>query len=150
MTVLCYIQKDGKTLMLHRIKKENDVNKGKWNGVGGKIEFNESPEDAVKREALEETGLEIEPTLKGIVTYPKTNNDEFCMAFVFTAKPLGGELIECNEGNLEWIKDSEINKLNIWKGDHLFLPLLKKKGFFSIKITYDKEEVIDKEINSYN
>lgn len=149
MTVLCYIQHNGKTLMLHRVKKGNDVNHGKWNGVGGKIEFNESPEEAVKREALEETGLKIEPVLKGIITYPKTNNDGFCMAFVFVAKKISGELIECNEGNLEWVKDSEIEKLCVWEGDHLFLPHLNKEGFFSIKITYDKEKVVQKEIFLY-
>lgn len=149
MTVLCYIQTKDKTLMLHRTKKENDIHAGKWNGVGGKIEYNESPEDAIKRESLEETGLNIEPTLKGIVTYPQTNNDEYCMVFVFVAKKFTGKLIECNEGDLEWIKTKEITKLNLWKGDRLFLPLLKKKGFFSAKITYNKEEVIANEIHFY-
>lgn len=149
MTVLCYIQHKGKTLMLHRVKKENDISHGKWNGVGGKIEYNESPEDAIKREALEETGLKIKPILKGIITYPQTNNDEYTMAFVFIAKKFSGTLTECNEGNLEWVKNSEIKKLNLWKGDHLFLPLLNKKSFFTAKITYDKEEVREYEIKTY-
>jgi len=143
MTVLCYIKKKGHTLLLHRNKKEKDISKGKWQGVGGKIEHNESPEDAVKREALEETGLTIEPILKGIITYPQTNNDEYLMAFVFIAKKFTGEIIECNEGDLEWIKDSEIKNLPMWEGDKSFLPLLDKKGFFSGKITYNKDEVTE-------
>ena len=149
MTVLCYIQNKDKTLMLHRTKKQNDIHEGKWNGIGGKIEYNESPEDAIKREAMEETGLSIKPILKGLVTYPQTNNDEYCMVFVFTAKKFTGKLIECNEGDLEWIKTKEIPKLNLWEGDKIFLPLLKKKGFFSGKITYNKERVIDEKINYY-
>lgn len=135
--------------MLHRTKKQNDLHKGKWNGIGGKIEFNESPEDAIKREALEETGFKIEPILKGVITYPQTNNDEYCMVFVFIAKKFSGEIIECNEGDLEWIKTKEITKLNLWEGDKLFLPLLKKKGFFSGKITYNKDEVVKSEIQKY-
>jgi 8-oxo-dGTP diphosphatase len=150
MTVLCYIQKEDSTLMLHRTKKQNDISQGKWNGCGGKIEHNESPEDAVKREALEETGLKIEPILKGIVTYPQTNNDEYLMAFVFIAKKFSGELIECNEGDLEWVKNLELTKLNLWEGDRLFLPLLEKEGFFSAKITYNKDKVIDSQIEIYN
>lgn len=149
MTVLCYIQNKDKTLMLHRTKKQNDIHEGKWNGVGGKIEYNESPEEAVKREAMEETGLVIKPILKGIVTYPQTNNDEYCMVFVFTAKKFTGKLIECNEGDLEWIKTKEITKLNLWKGDRLFLPLISKKGFFSAKIIYNKDEVVTSEILKY-
>ena len=113
------------------------------------MEHNESPEDTVKREALEETGLIIEPILKGIITYPQTNNDEYLIAFVFIAKKFTGELIECNEGNLEWIKNSEIEKLPMWEGDKLFLPLLKKEGIFSAKITYNKDEVIDSQIEIY-
>ncbi|MFA5931391.1 MAG: 8-oxo-dGTP diphosphatase [archaeon] len=149
MTVLCYIQKNGKTLMLHRTKKENDIHKGKWNGVGGKIEHNESPEEAVKRESLEETGLQIEPILKGIITYPQTNNGEYTMVFVFISKKFSGKLIECNEGDLEWIENKNLKKLNMWKGDYYFLPLLNKKGIFTAKITYDKEKVTELLIKKY-
>jgi len=140
--------------MLHRVKKESDLTNGhfgKWNGLGGKIEPNESPEEAVKREVFEESGLKItNPILKGIITYPSTSTDEEWINFVFIAKKFTGNLIECNEGNLEWIKTSQIKKLNLWDSDRLFLPLLTKKGIFTAKITYDKEKVIDSIINKYN
>ncbi len=151
LSVLCYIQKNGKTLMLHRVKKENDIHHDKWNGLGGKMEANESPEDAVKREILEESGLILEDSqLKGVITYPQTNNDEEWIVFVFTANKFTGELIECNEGNLEWIENSKIKDLYMWEGDYLFLPLLKKKGFFSGKITYDKEEIVEAKFKEYS
>ena len=150
LSVLCYIQRNGKTLMLHRIKKEKDIHHGKWNGLGSKMEPNESPENAVEREVLEESGLVIEdPQLKGVITYPQTNNDEEWIVFVFTANKFTGKLIECNEGNLEWIKDSKVKDLYMWKGDYLFLPLLKKKGFFSGKITYDKENIVEAKFKKY-
>ncbi|MFA6089796.1 MAG: DNA mismatch repair protein MutT, partial [Candidatus Woesearchaeota archaeon] len=98
-----------------------------------------------------ESGLIItSPVLKGIITYPSTSTDEEWINFVFIAKKFTGNLIECNEGNLEWIKTSQIKKLNLWDSDRLFLPLLTKKGIFTAKITYDKEKVIDSIINKYN
>jgi len=139
--------------MLHRVKKESDLTNGhygKWIGLGGKIEPNESPEEAVKREVFEESGLKIKnPILKGIITYPETSIDEEWIAFIFTAKKFAGKVIECNEGNLEWIKTSKIKKLKLWSGDYLFLPLLNKKGIFTAKITYDKEKVVKSKINKY-
>jgi len=136
--------------MLHRTKKKNDFQKGKWNGVGGKIDYNESPDEAVKREALEETGLVIEPIFKGVITYPHTEqNDEYTIVFIYTANKFSGELIECNEGDLHWIKNEEIEKLNIWEGDKLFLPLLNKKGTFQGKITYNGDKVKESEIRQY-
>jgi 8-oxo-dGTP diphosphatase len=136
--------------MIHRTKKENDVHHGKWNGLGGKMEKNESPEEAIKREVFEESGLKIEnPTLKGIITYPETNNETETIVFVFTATEFTGDLIECNEGDLEWINTKDITKLNLWKGDLLFLPLLKDKGIFTAKITYDKENVTESVIKKY-
>ena len=151
-SVLCYIEKNGKTLMLHRVKKENDVHKGKWNGLGGKIEPNESPEEAIKREVFEESGLKIKkPILKGILHYPETNNGAGeWIVFVFIAKKFTGKLIECNEGKLEWIPTKELLKLKMWQGDYLFLPLLKKKGVFTGKIVYDKDEIVEKKFNYYN
>jgi len=151
LSVLCYLTKSGKTLMLHRVKKENDIHEGKWNGLGGKMEANESPEEAIIREVFEESGLKISnPKLKGIITYPQTNNaDEEWIVFVFTANKFSGDLIESNEGDLEWIKNSEIKKLHLWKGDYQFLPLIKKKGIFTAKITYNKEEVVELILNKY-
>jgi len=153
LSVLCYVTKNGKTLMLHRVKKESDFTNGqygKWNGLGGKIESNESPEEAVRREVFEESGLKImSPVLKGIVTYPETSTDEEWMIFIFVAKKFKGKLIECNEGDLEWIKTSKIQKLNLWQSDYLLLPLLNKKGVFTAKITYNREKVIHSIINKY-
>ena len=153
LSVLCYITKNGKTLMLHRVKKESDLTNGhygKWNGLGGKIEPDESPEEAVIREVFEESGLMIkDPTLKGIITYPSTSTDEEWINFIFTTKKFTGKLIECNEGDLKWIKTSEIKKLNLWESDYLFLPLINKKGIFTAKITYKKGKVISSIINKY-
>lgn len=147
-TVLCYIQKNGKTLMLHKMK--NDFQHNKWNGLGGKMEHNESPEDAVKREVFEESGLILKkPILKGIITYPQTNNDDYCIAFIFTAKQFSGQLIESREGKPEWIKTTQLKKLNMWQGDKYFLHLLNKKGIFTGKITYDGEKVIKAEMEKY-
>jgi 8-oxo-dGTP diphosphatase len=151
LSVLCYIQKNGKTLMLHRIKKANDIHEGKWNGVGGKIESNECPEEAVRREVFEETGLKIKnPVLKGVIHYPDSNNG--CgewFVFVFIAKSFSGKLIDCNEGDLKWIPNNDLKKLKMWKGDYLFLPLLKKKVFFTGKILYDKEKIVEKKFCHY-
>jgi 8-oxo-dGTP diphosphatase len=151
LSVICYIQKNGKTLMLHRTKKANDIHEGKWNGVGGKIEKNECPEEAVKREVFEESGLKIKkPVLKGIIHYPDSNNG--CgewFVFVFIAKNFSGKLIDCNEGDLKWIPNKQLLKLKMWKGDYLFLPLLKKKGFFTGKILYDKEKIVEKKFYHY-
>ncbi|VVB75021.1 NUDIX domain protein [uncultured archaeon] len=153
LSVLCYVTKNGKTLMLHRVKKESDLTNGhygKWNGLGGKIEHNESPEEAVKREVFEESGLTIKkPVLKGIITCPETSTDEEWIIFIFIAKKFKGNLIECNEGDLEWVKTSEIKKLNLWQADYLLLPLLNKKGIFTAKITYDNGKVIHSIINKY-
>jgi 8-oxo-dGTP diphosphatase len=151
LSVLCYIQKNGKTLMLHRIKKENDIHEGKWVGLGGKIEKNECPEEAVVREVFEESGLKIQkPILKGILQYPDNNNG--CgewMVFVFITKSFTGKIIDSNEGNLKWVLNKDLMKLKMWKGDYLFLPLLKKKGFFTGKILYDKEKIVEKKFDYY-
>lgn len=152
LMTLCYIQNDDKTLMLHRIKKENDLHEGKWNGVGGKFEKGESPEDCVIREVKEETGLNIKnPKLKGIITFPEfsKNNEDFYV-FVFTANEFNGNLIEdCPEGHLEWIKTDKILDLNLWDGDKYFIPLLNKPDVFSAKLIYKKGIVIEKEISIY-
>lgn len=153
LMTLCYIQNldSDKTLMLHRVKKENDVHEGKWNGLGGKFEPGESPEDCVIREIKEETGLDIvNPVLKGIITFPYFNKGEDYYVFVFTATEFSGELIEdCPEGNLEWKETSNLLKLNLWDGDKYFIPLLNKQGVFSAKLTYENGLVVDKEIKEY-
>lgn len=137
LATLCYLRKDGKTLMIHRIRKQNDVHQGKWNGLGGKLEQGETPEECVIREVREESGLIVtDPVLKGLLTFPSFAHDEDWYAFVFVARQFSGELIDSQEGFLEWIDDAELPNLNLWEGDRIFLPWLDAPGFFSGKFTY--------------
>ena len=137
LATLCYLRKAGRTLMLHRVKKERDVHEGKWNGLGGKFEPGESPEDCVIREVREESGLRIKaPALKGVLTFPGFADGEDWYVFVFTATDFSGKLIDSPEGNLEWIPDRKLLKLNLWEGDRVFLPLLRRRGHFSGKFHY--------------
>lgn len=138
LSTLCYIEKDGKYLMLHRVKKENDINKDKWIGVGGHFEADESPEDCVVREVKEETGYTLTSyKFRGIVTFVSGNGLTEYMS-LFTAKGFEGEQITCNEGTLEWVPIDEIENLNIWEGDKIFLRLLvEREEFFSLKLVYD-------------
>lgn len=145
-TTLCYIEKDEKYLMLHRIKKKNDCNSHKWIGVGGKFLENESPEECVIREALEETGLNlIKPEYRGIVTFV-SDEWETEQMHLFTCTEFEGTLIEgdsCDEGVLEWVKKEAVPTLPIWKGDKLFLSLLSRDvPFFSMKLEYKKDELV--------
>lgn len=137
LTTLCYLEKDGKYLMLHRIKKQKDVNKDKWIGIGGKFEFGESPEDCLLREAMEETGyLLTSYRLRGIVTF-LFNDEEAEYMFLYTADGFTGEPVACDEGTLEWISKDEIDRLNLWEGDRIFFRLMKENvPFFSLKLHY--------------
>lgn len=139
-TTLCYIEKDNKYLMLHRVKKEKDVNKDKWIGVGGHFEKNESPEDCLLREVREETGLElISWKLRGIVTFIYGSDDAEYM-FLYTADRYRGTLAECDEGILEWIDKSLVYDLPIWEGDKIFFRLLEEgREFFSLKLCYEED-----------
>ncbi len=137
LATLCYIRKNGRTLMLHRVKKRDDVHEGKWNGLGGKFEPGESPEECVIREVREESGLRIRsPRLKGVLTFPLFSKGEDWYVFVFTASSFSGRLTDSDEGDLAWIKDADLLKLNLWPGDRVFLPLLKRRGHFSGKFSY--------------
>ena len=121
LSTLCYIEKDGKYLMLHRTKKKNDINKDKWLGIGGKFEKNESPEECIIREVKEETGLILQSyKLRCIVTYVSTTWEEEYI-YVFTSNDFTGELIECNEGDLQWIDKNKVTELNTWEGDKIFV-----------------------------
>lgn len=129
--------------MIHRIKKENDVHQGKWNGLGGKLNPGESPEDCVIREVREESGLEIKkPQLKGILTFPEFTQGEDWYAFVFVAREFEGEVSDSAEGYLKWIDDNKIFDLELWEGDRLFLPYLDRPGFFSGKFVYREGRLI--------
>ncbi len=137
-TTLCYIEQDGKYLLLHRVKKKNDINKDKWIGIGGKFMEWESPEDCIRRECLEETGLTlIRPKYRGIVTFISDGMDQTEFMHLFTATEFSGELKECDEGNLEWVDKAKVRELPHWDGDLIFLALLERgEPFFSLKLTY--------------
>jgi 8-oxo-dGTP diphosphatase len=142
LATICYIKSSGKTLMLHRIKKENDVHEGKWIGLGGKVEEGESPEDCIIREVEEESGLTIkEPCMKGFLTFPRFKDNEDWYVFVFTANSYEGKLIESREGVIKWVEDKEIFNLNLWEGDKLFLKWMEGNRFFSGKLIYDQGEL---------
>ena len=147
---ICYIEKDGKYLMLHRTKKEIDINKEKWIGVGGKFEDKESPEECIMREVKEETGLTLNSCkLRCIVTYVATNWETEYM-YVFTSNDFSGELIECNEGDLEWVDKDEIFNLNLWEGDKIFLEKIQNDNtFFTMKFNYDGDNLLSYNLIQY-
>ena len=138
LTTLCYVEQDGKYLMLHRVKKEHDINKDKWIGIGGHFEKDESPEECLRREVMEETGCTLEhASLRGIVTFVSGDGVTEYM-FLYTASGLTGELIDCDEGDLEWIDKDAVYDLELWEGDKIFFRLLEeRKDFFSLKLVYD-------------
>lgn len=151
LATLCYLRHDGKTLMVHRIKKKNDMHAGKWNGLGGKLEPGETPEECAVREIMEESGLKvINPVLKGVLTFPAFSNDEDWYAFVFVVHDFEGQLIDSPEGDLKWIYNSELLELNLWDGDRVFLPWLDRPGFFSGKFIYENGRFIEHQVVFYN
>ena len=189
MTTLCYIEKGGKYLMLHRVKKHHDINAGKWIGVGGHVENGETPEECLLREVKEETGLELTAyRLRGLVTFLSDVCEPELMC-VFTADAFDGELIECdegelawveksktavpavsgdtvdkrqalasdtklvecNEGTLHWVEKSDVLGLPTWEGDRVFLERLLSgdERFFSIKLRYEGDRLVEKKITDY-
>lgn len=148
MTTLCYLERDGCYLMLHRTKKVQDENRDKWIGVGGKFEDGESPEDCMRREVWEETGLRVtEFSYRGIVTFV---SDEWPCEYMhlFTCSAWTGKEKACDEGDLAWIKKSDLYNLTMWEGDRIFLNLLNTDApFFSLKLTYRKETLLHAELN---
>ena len=136
-TTLCYLEKDGQYLMLHRIRKENDENRDKWIGIGGKFEKGESPEDCVRREVLEETGLTLTRfRYCAIVTFVCGEWTEYM--HLFHATGFSGSLRDCDEGVLEWIDTDRLCELQQWEGDRIFLRLMaENRPFFSLKLVYD-------------
>ena len=140
LTTLCYIEKDGKYLMIHRTKKKNDHNHDLWMGVGGHFEQGESPEDCVLREVKEETGLTLtDYSLRGVVSF--SDNDWYEYMFLYSAGGFEGEIIECDEGDLVWVdKEDSVTRLPIWEGDKIFLRLMNDGApFFSLKLRYDNK-----------
>lgn len=148
LTTLCYVEKDDSYLMLHRVSKKHDVNKDKWIGIGGHFEEGESPEECLLREAMEETGLRLTSfRFRALVTFIADGwlPEYMCL---YTADGFEGEMTDCNEGKLEWVKKSDVTKLNLWEGDKIFLKLIAEEApFFSLKMVYQgdvlKEAVLD-------
>lgn len=145
LTTLCYIEKDNQYLMLHRVKKEKDVNKDKWIGVGGHFEPEESPEECLLREVKEETGLTLTSwKFCGIVTFVATQWDTVEYMCLYKADGFTGELTDCNEGNLVWVDKNKVYDLPIWEGDKIFFRLMEEREeFFSLKLCYDGDVLVE-------
>jgi len=125
----------------HRNKKVNDIHKGKWNGLGGKFEAGETPEECVVREVLEESGLAIQNAkLYGLLMFPKFKGNDWYV-FVFMANEFSGELIDSPEGRLEWIPDEKVLDLNLWESDHIFMSWIQAGKFFSAKFEYEGDKM---------
>lgn len=148
LTTLCYIEKDDCYLMLHRISKKNDINKDKWIGVGGHFEKAESPEECLLREVKEETGLTLNSfEFRGLITFV-SDDDEAEYMHLFTSKDFSGNIIDCDEGKLEWVPVQKIDSLELWEGDKVFLKLLKDNSpFFTLKLVYKDGKLIKKTLN---
>lgn len=141
-TTIIYLEKDNKYLMLHRNKKEKDLNKDKWIGVGGHIEEYESPDQCIVREVKEETNLDLLSfKLCGEVTFDIDGYLE--IMYVYTSKDFIGELKECDEGTLEWIDKDKINTLNIWEGDIIIFENMQKEDYFKLKMIYINDKLIE-------
>ena len=141
-TTLCYLLQGDQVLLLHRVKKENDLNRDKWIGIGGKFEEGESPEECLLREAWEETGLTLtDYRYRGIVTFV-SNEWEGEYMHLYTATGWTGALKECNEGVLEWVSRDKMKELPQWEGDKIFLRLLEEEApFFSLKLSYEGDRL---------
>lgn len=142
-TTLCYLEKDGKYLMLHRVKKEGDLNRDKWIGVGGHFEEGESPYDCAIREVFEETGLALaEADYRAVITFVSDRWESEQM-HLFTSRAFVGEMTECDEGELCWVEKEKVPSLPLWEGDKLFFAVLeKRKSFFSLKLSYRGETLV--------
>jgi 8-oxo-dGTP diphosphatase len=144
IATLVYVRNAGQTLMLHRVKKAQDIHEGKWNGLGGKLEPGESPEECAVREVFEESGLTIEaPEWRGILTFPNFAKGEDWYAFVYVARHFRGSLIDSPEGRLAWIPDATIASLPLWPGDRVFLPWLDDGRFFSATFRYAEGALVN-------
>ncbi|MFI5345958.1 MAG: NUDIX domain-containing protein [Elusimicrobiota bacterium] len=150
VATLCYIRAAGRTLMLHRNKKPGDVHRGKYNGLGGKLDAGESPDECVIREIREESGLNLlDSRLRGVLTFPAFKDGEDWIVFVYTATRFEGEIGECPEGTLEWVDDAKILDLPLWEGDRVFLPWLDGERFFSAKFVYRDGRLAGHDANFY-
>ena len=143
-TTLCYITRGDEVLMLHRVKKKNDINQDKWIGVGGKFEGEESPVDCLLREAMEETGLTLTDfRCCGVVTFLSDRCEGEYM-YLFRADGFSGELKTCDEGDLQWVKREFLDSLPKWEGDKIFLDLMWKDApFFLLTLRYSGDTLTE-------
>ena len=148
-STLCYITRADQVLMLHRVKKKNDVNQDKWIGIGGKFEGEETPDECLLREAKEETGLTLTRwRCRGIVTFLTSGPWEGEYMYLFTADEFEGELTDCDEGELRWVSREFLNELPKWEGDQIFLDLLWQDApFFLLKLRYDGDRLEEAVLN---
>lgn len=150
LTTLCYIEKDDQYLMLHRVKKENDLNHDKWIGVGGKFEKDETPEECLLREVKEETGLTLTGyDYRGLITFISDKCETEYM-HLFTASQYEGEITACDEGELVWVPKAELEKLTLWEGDKIFLRRLEEsRKFFTLKLRYEGDRLVESTMREY-
>ena len=144
-STLCYVLRGNDVLMLHRVKKKNDINKDKWIGIGGKFEKNESPDECLLREAMEETGLKLTSwRCRGIVTFLPNEPYEGEYMYLFTADGFEGKIGPCNEGDLQWVSRDFLDQLPKWEGDQIFLDLLWQDApFFLLTLRYDGDKLTE-------
>lgn len=136
--------------MLHRTMRAEDIHQGRWNGLGGKMELGETPEECVVREVKEESGLTIRnPVLRGVLTFPGFDGENDWIVFLFTATQFKGKLVDSPEGHLEWIPNRKLTSLHLWEGDRIFMRWLKGKRFFSAKFIYKKGKFKDHKVLFY-
>ena len=152
LATLCYVldKQNDTVLMIHRVKKEDDYHAGKWNGLGGKFEPGESPEQCAAREIFEESGLIAKNLiLKGFITFPMFDGVDDWYVFLFITDEFSGGLINSSEGNLKWIPRLELTEIGLWGGDKIFIPWLFEEKFFSAKFNYVDRKFVDHEVNFY-
>ena len=147
-STLCYVTRGDEVLMLHRVKKKNDLNQDKWIGIGGKFEAGETPDECLLREAKEETGLTLTDwKCRGVVTFLSDRWEGEYM-YLFTADGFEGELSECSEGDLQWVSRGFLDRLPKWEGDRIFLELLWQDApFFLLKLRYEGEKLAEAVLN---
>ena len=151
ITTVCYIEQDGKYLMLHRTKKKHDINENKWIGVGGHAEGTEGPEECLLREVKEETGLTLTSyRFRALITFVSDKQEPEMMC-LFTADAFTGKLITCDEGELVWVDKREVPKLPTWEGDAIFLErlLADEERFFTLRLVYEGDKLVEKSVNFY-
>lgn len=148
-TTLCYVTQGDRVLMLHRIKKKNDLNEGKWIGIGGKFQDGETPDECLLREAREETGLELlRWRCRGVITFLTEGKWEGEYMYLFTADAFCGELTDCPEGTLRWVSREFLDTLTKWEGDQIFLDLIWQDApFFLLKLRYDGDRLVEAVLN---